>query len=142
MVAVDRLVRRGGPADRFDILEMWATLLALPAGLAAAALPVHLAVSAAIAVLYALGFGLAGAVDSGWAWGLIGGIVHWIVAGTFLGTVPARDDGSMDTPGPFAMRTGSAGALSFLAGHLLFGLVVGIAYFAFHPGVIVGAASQ
>ena len=61
MVLLDRLIRPGRSAGRFDILEMWSTLLSLRARSTYASLVIHLAVSASIAVLYALGFRLAGA---------------------------------------------------------------------------------
>lgn len=135
MAVLERLPMRGRASASFDVLDMWSTLLALRGGLRLGALPIHLAVSAAIAVLYAVGFRIAGASDAGWAWGLAGALIHWLIAGTFLAGVPSSDDGSFRAPGRFAMNHGATGSLMFLAGHLLFGVVVGVAYFALSPGV-------
>jgi hypothetical protein len=114
----------------FDVVAMWSRLLAVETR--GAGLLMHLAVSAAIAVIYAIVFRIAGASEAGWAWGLTGGVIHWIVAGSFIGAMPG-DDARGDGPGPFAMRLGSSAAFGFLVGHLAFGTIVGIAYFALHP---------
>ena len=116
---------------QFDLGGMWATLVGLR-NAPAVGLVIHLGVSAAIAVLYALGFAMAGASDAGWAWGLTGAVIHWIIAGSFVGQIPT-DDASR-SPGPFATRLGAGQAVGFLLAHLAFGLVVGIGYFALHSG--------
>ena len=115
---------------QFDLLGMWATLLAMEA-VPAVGLVVHLAVSGAIAVLYAIGFSIAGAADYGWAWGLTGAILHWLVAGSFLNGVP-ESERRLASPGPFAARLGAPAAVGFFVVHLAFGLVVGVTYFALH----------
>jgi hypothetical protein len=118
-------------SDRFDLLEMWSTLLGVRGAVGwVASLAVHLGVSVAIGVVYALAFRLAGAVEDGWAWGLIGGVIHWLVAGSFLTGVPARRDGALPAPGPFGMHIGPAAGLAFLAAHLAFGAIVGSLYVA------------
>jgi hypothetical protein len=122
----------GGPRG-FDLTAMWATLLGLP-GQRAVGVAVHLVVSAAIAVLYALGFRMAGVSDIGWAWGLTASVIHWIVAGLFVGAAPASGLRETSVPGPFAMRLGGATAVGFLLAHLVFGLIVGVAYFSLHTG--------
>jgi hypothetical protein len=118
---------------------MWARFLGLD-GVRVAGLLVHLAVSVAVAAVYALAFRLAGASDAGWAWGLTGSIIHWVVAGTFLGGAPGDGDERISGPGPFAMRLGAPAAVGFLIGHLAFGLLVGITYFAVHPAGGLDAA--
>ena len=122
---------------QFDLGGMWATLVGL-GHVPAIGLIIHLGVSAAIAVLYALGFALAGASDTGWAWGLTGSVIHWIIAGSFIGQIPT-DDVSR-SPGPFTTRLGAGQAVGFLLAHLAFGLVVGIAYFALHAAGGWGSA--
>jgi hypothetical protein len=118
-------------ARQFDLLGMWATLLAIET-MPVVGLAVHLAVSAAVAVLYAIGFRIAGAADYGWAWGLTGAVIHWIIAGSFLNAVP--DSGQrLASPGSFAARLGAPAAVGFFLVHLAFGLVVGVVYFALHP---------
>lgn len=124
----------------FDLTRMWAAFLGLP-GQQVIGFAVHLAVSVAVAALYAVGFALAGAADVGWAWGLVGATLHWLVGGVFLASVPATDDGRPSpAPGPFAMRLGAPAALTFLAAHVAFGLVVGVSYFALHSGGGLDAA--
>lgn len=115
---------------QFDLLGMWTSVLAL-GGFPVIGLVIHLAVSAAVAVLYALGFGIAGASDYGWGWGLTGAVIHWIIAGSFVGGIP--DDDERRSPGPFATRLGPQIAVGFLLSHLAFGVVVGVTYFALHP---------
>jgi hypothetical protein len=115
---------------QFDLLGMWTSLLAVH-GVRVIGVIVHLAVSVAVAVLYALGFAMAGASDYGWAWGLTGAIIHWIIAGSFLGGIPDNDD--RRSPGPFATRLGPEIAVGFFIAHLAFGVVVGMTYFALHP---------
>ena len=116
---------------QFDLLGMWATLLGV-GNSPVIGLAVHLAVSAAIAVLYALGFAIAEAADFGWAWGLTGGVIHWIIAGSFVGQIPTDDVNR--SPGPFATRLGGVQGVGFLLAHLAFGLVVGVTYFALRTG--------
>lgn len=128
MLALQLVGRAQSPRVEFDVLGMWARFLALE-GNQAVGLAVHLAVSSGIAVLYALSFGVAGASEAGWAWGLIAGTIHWLIAGLFLGSVPA-DALGRGRPGPFGMLLGPRGAVGFLLAHLGFGFIVGVTYFA------------
>jgi hypothetical protein len=89
----------------FDLLNMWARFVGFD-GQRAVGLVVHLAVSAAVAVVYAIGFSVAGASDAGWAWGLAGAIIHWIVGGLFLAAVPADEKQNVRRLG----RSGSGSA--------------------------------
>jgi hypothetical protein len=116
---------------QFDLLGMWATVLAIES-MPVVGLAVHLAVSAAVAVLYAIGFRIAGAADYGWAWGLTGAVIHWVIAGSFLNVVPDRGQ-RLASPGSFAARLGAPAAVGFFLVHLAFGFVVGVVYFALHP---------
>jgi hypothetical protein len=90
--------------------------------------------------LYALAFRLGGATDLGVAWGLIAAVIHWIIAGTFLGIVPGDGDEAVARPGPFAMRLGAPHAVSFFVSHLAFGALVGLTYFALHSAAGLDAA--
>jgi len=115
----------------FDLLNMWARFVGFD-GQRAVGVVVHLAVSAAVAVVYGIGFSVAAASDAGWAWGLTGSIIHCIVGGLFLAAVPADETRNVPAPGPFGIRLGSSVPIAFLAGHLAFGVTVGLAYFALH----------
>jgi hypothetical protein len=116
----------------FDFLLLWASLMALE-GRRSIGVIVHFLVSAAVAVLYAMGFAVADVSDAGWAWGLVGGVVHWLAAGSFIG-VNGGDPDRLRVPGPFGMRLGAAVTLGFLVAHLVYGLVVGVAYFSLSAG--------
>ena len=68
------------------------------------------------------------------AWGVVFGLVHWIVTGVMLGMVPMMHPlmraGRMDAPGAFALGYPPATALGFLMLHVVFGVLVGAFYTA------------
>jgi hypothetical protein len=139
MYAIQLAATAVRPADVFDVGALWALLLNLRGPSAQlTGLAVHFLVSVGIAGGYALGFAAGGVTDNGWAWGLIGGVIHWIGAGTFTALVPRAEGVPAGSRGGFGGQLG-AGPLGFLMAHLLFGLVVGIVYFATHTGGGVGA---
>ena len=143
MSTVRATIRAAGVPLRLDVVRVWGAVLGrsgstgLWAGLVA-----HLAVSAAVGLVYALAFDLLAAAESLWLWGVIGGVIHYLVGGAALGLirgiqpgVPAR----RTPPGPYARRLGMPDAAAFLAAHLAFGLVFALAYGFLHPAA--GAAS-
>lgn len=108
--------------------DIWRGLLRLPSTRVAYA--VHLAVSGAVGVVYAFGFRMLGLRPSLGS-GLLGGVVHWLVAGVFMAVVPALDPEIPERqprPGPFALRLGAGDAVAFLVNHLLFGVVMAKLY--------------
>lgn len=123
-----------------DVAGLWSFALGLrgPSARVAGVL-VHLLVSVGVAAGYALGFRVAEVTDIGWAWGMVGGVIHWIAGGTVLGVFPG-DDVVARSPGPFARRLGPPGSVGFLMAHLVFGLVVGVVYFTLHSSGGMGAA--
>ncbi len=95
----------------------------------------HLIVSGAIALIYAWAFNLLGLRDNLWLWGLLGGAIHYVLAGMFLVMVPAMHPEIPEqrpVPGAFARNFGVPDVPAFLMGHLIYGLVVGIAYAYLH----------
>lgn len=72
-------------------------------------------------------------VDSGFAvMGLLLGFVHWLMVGVGLGMVPQMHplmkSGEMMAPGIFVKNHPPLTVMGFLMLHLLYGLVVGLAY--------------
>ena len=67
-------------------------------------------------------------------WGLLFGVVHWIVVGMGLGMMPAMHPvirrGDMQAPGAFAMSYPSMTAMGFFMLHIVFGVLVGAVYTA------------
>jgi hypothetical protein len=135
-------IAAAGRLAAFDIVAFWSVLLGQQgprAGLVG--LVVHLLVSVGVAAGYALGFRVGGITDMGWAWGLIGGVIHWVAAGAFVAIVPGgTETATAPSPGAFGRQLGPNGGLAFLAAHLVFGLVVGIVYLALHSSGGLGAA--
>jgi hypothetical protein len=129
---------------KMDMARMWGTMMHVhgPRGRALGLL-IHLVASGLIALIYAWGFDLIGADENMWLWGLIGGAIHWVLAGVFLTMVPAMHPEIPEerpAPGPFAKNFGIPDVPAFLMGHLLYGVVVGILYAILHSGGGTGAA--
>ena len=93
---------------------------------------IHLGVSAAIGVLYAVAFALADVRNVASLWGLVGASIHWTAAGVFMGAVFPRLHPDVPhghpRPGFFVTRLGRADFGAFLVGHLLYGLTFGTLY--------------
>ncbi len=100
----------------------------------------HQGIAVVAAVLYALFFNLVGADGNLWLWGLIGGLVHYLIAGPVVAAIPSLDPatGVVGAQG-FAYRNygGLDVATSFM-GHLIFGLSTGVLYGLLHS---MGGAS-
>ena len=63
------------------------------------------------------------------AWGVLFGLVHWVITGMGLGMMPVMHPlirkGQMDAPGAFAMSYPAMTVMGFLMLHVLFGVLVG-----------------
>jgi hypothetical protein len=122
---------------RMDPHHMWGTMMKLHGGVGyAMGFVVHMVMSAAIALLYALFFAFIGADASVlWAWGLLGGVIHWAIAGGMvMPMVPAMHPEIPETepaPGAFVKNYGALDASGFLMTHLAYGVVVGLIYALF-----------
>ncbi|MCH8185075.1 MAG: hypothetical protein IH862_03100 [Chloroflexi bacterium] len=69
------------------------------------------------------------------AWGILFGVVHWMISGMGLGMMPMMHPlirrGEMDSPGAFALSYPPMTAMGFFMLHIVFGIVVGALYTAF-----------
>jgi hypothetical protein len=121
---------------RMDPHHMWGTMMKLRGGAGyTMGFVVHMVISAALALLYALFFAIVGVQANLWAWGLLGGLIHWAIAGGMvMPMVPAMHPEIPErepAPGMFVKNYGTLDATGFLMTHLLYGLVVGLLYAAF-----------
>lgn len=135
MMEMATVVPRAADAGvKLDLHRMWGTMLGLRnpvAGLVGTV--VHLVVSALIGLAYA--WALDAVVDARgglWVWGLVGGVVHWAIAGLFMGAVlPLLHRGIGRTHPPtgfFASQLGIEDVAAFFFGHLLYGVTFGVMY--------------
>ena len=75
-------------------------------------------------------------IESTYAMGIVFGIIHFIGTGMFFGMISSSihrgvKDGDVETPGFFALKLGMPTAMGALVVHIIFGLVVAIAYESF-----------
>ncbi|MDP8955498.1 MAG: hypothetical protein M3N24_00850 [Actinomycetota bacterium] len=132
--------RVSGLDVKLDLHLMWGRMMRLrnpAAGLAGTAF--HLLISAAIGLVYAAGLSLLfDASNNLWAWGLLGGLIHWVVGGLFIGAAlpllhPDISKGQ-SPPGWLVTKFGRRDFLAFFVGHLLYGLTFGVLYPYFSSG--------
>lgn len=101
------------------------------AGTHAAGLMMHLVLSVLIAIVYAWALGQVWGHAS-WSLGLLGGAVHWAIAGLVLpmmdGMNPCVKRGALEPFGSYGSKRGAMMVAGFLMAHLLFGLLVGWLY--------------
>ena len=69
------------------------------------------------------------------AWGVLFGVVHWIVVGMGMGMMrfmhPMIRSGQMDDPGAFALKFPVMTSMGFFMLHIVFGVLVAVVYEAF-----------
>ena len=119
-----------------DVELMLGTLLGEPPSVAIRmiGLIVHLVISGLIALLYAAGFEYV-MQRAGWRVGLAFSLVHLLIAGIFLGVIPALHPlvpEVMPAPGAFMANLGILGIGAFVLLHLLYGAIVGTMYEPVH----------
>lgn len=90
----------------------------------------HQGIAVFAAILYAVFFSVVGADDNLWLWGLIGGLIHYMVAGPVVAMIPSLDPATGTVGGQgFAYKNyGALDVTMSFMGHLLFGLSIGILY--------------
>ena len=145
MLATRVVLRAAGLPLRMDVLRMWSTMFRVHGGAARLfGMGMHLAVSAVVGLIYAVGLRYVFPADDAlWLWGLLGGLIHYLVAGAFLAIAPAMNvemPERIPAPGIFARRLGSFDVAAFLAGHLAYGVSFGILYALLHPAGGAGLA--
>jgi len=90
----------------------------------------HLAVSIAIALLYAAGFER-WARRGGWTVGLAFSLVHTAISGAVIGLVPyvhPRVPGMLPAPGPYLAHLGAVAIGCSVLMHAVYGIIVGAVY--------------
>jgi hypothetical protein len=90
----------------------------------------HLIISALIALVYAAGFEYL-THRAGWLLGLAFSIPHAIIAGIFMGMVPAMHPlipEQMPAPGAFMANLGIMGVIGEFMAHMVYGAIVGALY--------------
>lgn len=134
MTAAHRAAGALGARLRMDVLRLWGAFVAArgPDDRAFGWI-IHLAVSAAIGIAYGLGFQILGASDQLWLWGLAGAVIHAAIAGLVISLSPPlyREEPSLRA-GVFASGFGWTDTVGFVAGHMAYGVTVGIAYALLH----------
>lgn len=102
---------------------------------------VHAIAAILIVLLYATFFAAVGNDHLMW-WGLFAGAVHGVLGGLVIGAwsdlhpdIPER----LQAPGVFYRHYGARDALTFCVGHLIFGVVAGVAYALLHSTLSAGA---
>jgi hypothetical protein len=94
----------------------------------------HEGVAVFAAILYALFFNLIGADDNLWLYGLIGGLVHYAIAGPVVAMIPSLDPatGAVGAQGFAYKNYGALDVATSFMGHMIFGLSTGILYGLLH----------
>ena len=121
---------------KMDLLKMLGTMMMPVSGMTyGIGLMIHLVMSVIFASAHAA-FYLWLDIESGYAIGLLFGLIHFIGTGMFFGMlVPSIHRGIRDhtvpAPGFFALKLGLVTAMGALMVHVLFGLLVGGLYESF-----------
>ncbi len=122
-----------------NIFRTWGRMLGLNGGAGYfAGIMFHQVLAALIALVYAGGFALLGVGDNLWFWGLVGAVVHYLIAGLVVGALPSvdpNDPGRVGQQGVYYKNYGPLDMATFLMGHMSFGLLVGILYALFTRGL-------
>ena len=115
---------------KMDIVDMLSTMFGKPNKVLGWMM--HLMMGVVFALIYAFlwsrGFG-----SSNWLFGLIFGVVHWLIVGVIMAMIPMMHVGikNGDVEAPGMWMTNQGGILAFvggLMGHMVFGLVVTLVY--------------
>jgi hypothetical protein len=103
----------------------------------------HAALAIAIVLLYAAFFAAVARNDHLAWWGVFAGAVHGLLGGIVVGAWPdlhPEMPHATAAPGVFYRHYGRRDVVSFLLGHLWFGLVAGTLYALLHVDLPAGAA--
>ena len=95
----------------------------------------HAVMSIAFGLVHVAFFVAFGLESSLVAWGILFGVVHWMISGMGLGMLPMMHPliraGEMDRPGAFALSYPSMTAMGFFMLHIVFGVLTGAFYTVF-----------
>jgi hypothetical protein len=94
----------------------------------------HQVIAVVAAILYAVFFRLIGVEGDLWLWGLIGGLIHWTIAGPIVAIIPSLnpDTGNLREQGFAYKDYGALDVVTSLVGHLAFGTLTGVFYGYLH----------
>ena len=143
MVVMRTIMKAVGLDLPIDISRTWGTMLTLHGTVGwLVGLAIHLLGSVAIGLIYAWGFDLLGIDDHVWFWGLVGGMIHWLIAGLFFALLPAMHPEIPErqpAPGAFLRHFGVPSVPVFFIGHVMYGVVFAILYGTLHADTSLGA---
>jgi hypothetical protein len=103
----------------------------------------HATLAVAIVLLYATFFAAVARNDHLAAWGLFTGAVHGLLGGVVVGAWPdlhPRMPGPVPAPGVFYRHYGRRDVVTFVLGHLGFGVLSGVLYALLHADLAPSAA--
>lgn len=103
----------------------------------------HSLLAVAIVLLYATFFAAVARNDHLALWGLFAGAVHGALGGVVVGAWPdlhPQMPHRVAAPGVFYRHYGRRDVVTFVAGHLWFGVLAGTVYAALHDGLSPAAA--
>lgn len=103
----------------------------------------HSVLAVGIVLLYVTFFAAVAHNDHLALWGAFAGAVHGVLGGVVVGAWPdlhPRMPDLVPAPGVFYRHYGRRDVLTFLAGHLGFGVLTGALYAVLHEGLPVAAA--
>jgi hypothetical protein len=127
--------------DIFD--EAWAILRAPARVRRLVGWAGHATLAIAIVLLYATFFAAVARNDHLALWGLFTGAVHGLLGGVVVGAWPdlhPRMPDPVPAPGVFYRHYGRRDVVTFVLGHLAFGVLAGVLYTLLHTGLPPAAA--
>ena len=93
---------------------------------------IHLMMGIGFALVHAAAYQVFGLTSAFAAWGILFGLVHWLMAGMGMGMVgsvhPMMRSGEMQAPGVLVKNFPSMTVAGFLMMHVMYGLLVGVLY--------------
>lgn len=137
MVVMRSIMRKAGLELPMDISRIWGSMFMLHGAAGwLVGLVIHLLGSAGIALIYAWAFNVLGMSDNLWLWGLLDGLIHWMIAGVFFAVLPALHPEIPEhqpAPGAFLRHFGAPSVPVFFVGHVMYGIVAAVLYGTLHP---------
>jgi fatty acid desaturase len=116
-----------------DLLDLLGSMVATPGSTASQTIGamIHHANGALLAIAWAYGAALVG-LPANWLTAIGWGVILWALALLMMSTIgavhPAIRTGEQEDPGPAATNFGAMTPVGSLMGHLVYGLVLGLAY--------------
>ncbi len=119
-----------------NIFRTWGqNLLKIPGGAGYfAGFIFHQGIAVGAALLYAAFFNIVGVEENFLLWGVIGGLIHYLIAGPVVAVIPSTDPetGEVGRQGFAYKNYGALDVVTSFMGHIIFGLSTGVLYALFH----------